>query len=77
MAELQRTVKSRRESLGCFPLKYSVLQFWGAAKDEKCYPAAYCVTAIVMIMLQQRLAVNVSQPNQQADWGLPCQSQNG
>lgn len=60
MAELQRAVKSHRESLGCFSLKYSVLQFWGAVKDEKCYPAASRITAIVMLMHQQWLAVHVS-----------------
>lgn len=53
MAELQRAVKCHRGSLGCFSLKYSVLQFWEAVKDEKCYPEAFCITAIVKLMHQQ------------------------
>lgn len=53
MAALQRAVKSHRESLVCFSLKYSVLQFWEAVREEKCYPAASCITAIVMLMHQQ------------------------
>lgn len=45
---------------GCFSIKYSAAVLEGAVKDEKWYPVASCITAIVMLIYQQLLVVDVS-----------------
>lgn len=73
MAEPQRTVKSRRKSLGCFPLKYSVLQFLGGCKTWEMLPSGflhYCdCYANVSPMTGWQCVIT----NQLADWGFHVQ----